>query len=57
MRIDRIHLVADGEQRPDQQPPVGLDPDGNLGRVLGVGSHQDVHLPHPGQPIGDPPGR
>jgi hypothetical protein len=26
LRVDRIHLVASGHQRPDQQPPVGLDP-------------------------------
>jgi hypothetical protein len=42
VRIDRIYLVAGGQQRPDEQPPVGLDPDRHLRRVLGMGSHQRV---------------
>jgi hypothetical protein len=44
MRVDRIHLVASGQQRPDQQPPVGLDPDHHLRWVLGMGSHQGMQL-------------
>jgi hypothetical protein len=33
LRVDRIHLVAGGHQRPDEQPAVGLDPDRHLRRV------------------------
>jgi hypothetical protein len=54
--IDRIDLVAGGQQRPDQQAPVSLDPHHDLRRVLGMGRHQRVQLPHPRQAIRDPPG-
>jgi hypothetical protein len=35
--IDRIDLVAGGQQRPDQQAPVGFDPDRRLSWVLNMG--------------------
>ena len=54
--IDRIHLVAGGQQRPHQQAPVGLNPDRHLCRVLGMGGHQGVQLAHAGQAVADPPG-
>jgi hypothetical protein len=54
LRIDRVHLVAGRQQRSDQQAPVGLNADRDLRRVLGMGSHQDVQLLHPGQPVRDP---
>jgi hypothetical protein len=57
LRVDRVHLVAGRHQRPDQQPPVGLDPDRHLSWVLSMGSHQQVQLADPSQPIGDPPSR
>jgi hypothetical protein len=56
LRVDRIHLVAGRQQRPDQQAPVGLNPHRDLRRILGMSSHQRVQLPNPSQPIGDPPG-
>jgi hypothetical protein len=34
-RVDRVHLVAGGDQGLDPRPPVGLDPDHDLTR-LGV---------------------
>jgi hypothetical protein len=37
--VDRIHLVAGGQQRADQQAPVGLDANRDLRRGLGMGSH------------------
>jgi hypothetical protein len=48
VRVDRIDLVAGRQQRAHQQAPVGLDPDRDLGRVLGMGGHQGVQLPHAG---------
>jgi hypothetical protein len=57
LRVDRVDLVAGGQQGSDQQAPVGLDPDRHLGRVLGVGGDQRVQLPDPGQPVGNPPNR
>jgi hypothetical protein len=56
LRVDRIHLVAGRQQRPDQQPPVGLDPHRHLCWLLGMGGHQRVQLAHARRPIGDPPG-
>jgi hypothetical protein len=56
LRVDRIHLVTSDQQRADQQPPVGLDPDRHLRRFLGMGGHQRVQFPHSGQPIGDSAG-
>jgi len=56
MRVDRIDLVAGGQQRPDQQAPVSLDPHHDLRQVLGMGSHQRMQLSHPRQTIGDPAG-
>ena len=56
LRVDRIHLITSGHQRPDQQPAVGLDPDRHLRRFLGMGGHQRVQFPHSGQPIGDSAG-
>jgi hypothetical protein len=56
LRVDRIDLVAGGHQRPDQQPAVGLDPDHRLLRLVGMGGHQRVQLPCPGQPVRDPSG-
>jgi hypothetical protein len=53
-RVDRDHLVASGDQRPDQQPPVGLDPDHHLGRVAGMAGDELVQPSHPSHPIGDP---
>jgi hypothetical protein len=35
-RVDRVHLVAGSDQRADQQPAVGLDPDHDLVRLLGM---------------------
>jgi hypothetical protein len=52
-----MDLVAGRQQRPNQQPPVSLDPDHHLPWILCMGGHQGVQLPHPGQPIGDPPSR
>jgi hypothetical protein len=43
--IDRIDLVAGGQQRPDQQAPVGLDPHCDLRRIHNMGGHQRVQLP------------
>jgi hypothetical protein len=57
VRVDRVHLVARGQQRAHQQPPVGLDPNHHLGWALSMSSHQRVQLAYAGQPIGDPPGR
>jgi hypothetical protein len=37
LRVDRIGLVAGRQQRPDQQAPVGLDPDRRLSWVLNMG--------------------
>jgi hypothetical protein len=42
VRVDRIDLEAGGQQRPDQQPPVGLNPHGALRRVQNMGGHQGV---------------
>jgi hypothetical protein len=56
MRVDRIHLVARGQQRPDQQAPVSLDPHHDLCRVLDMDGHQRMQLPHPRQTIRDPAG-
>jgi len=39
MRVDRIDLVAGGQQRPDQQAPVGLDPNRDLRWILGMGGY------------------
>jgi hypothetical protein len=52
-RVDRIHLVAGGQQRTHQQPPVGLDADNHLTGILGMPGEQVVQLGHPAQPIGD----
>jgi hypothetical protein len=54
--VDRIDLVAGGQQRTDQQAAVGLDPDRHLSRLLGMGGDQLVQLSYPGQPIVDPVG-
>jgi hypothetical protein len=56
LRVDRIHLVAGDQQRPNQQTPVGLDPHRHLPRLLGMGGDQPVQLPDPGQPIANPVG-
>ena len=50
MRVDRIDLVAGGQQRPHQQAPVGLDPDHHLGRVAGMAGDELVQPGHPGHP-------
>lgn len=52
-RVDPIHLVAGGQQRPNQQPPVGLDPDHDLLGILGIAGKQSVQLGDADQPIGD----
>jgi hypothetical protein len=54
MGVDRIDLVAGGQQRPDQQTPVGLDSDRHLPWVLCMGGHQLMQLAHPNQAIRDP---
>jgi hypothetical protein len=53
-RVDPRDLVAGGQQRPHQQPPVGLDADHDLLGVLGMAGHQRVQLGHAGQPLRDP---
>jgi hypothetical protein len=57
LRVDPVDLVAGGQQRPHQQPPVGLDADHHLPRLLGMGGDQAVQFAYAGQPVGNPPGR
>jgi hypothetical protein len=56
MRVDRIDLVAGGQQATDQQPTVGLDPHRDLPWVLGMGGHHHVQLGHAGEPVRNPAG-
>lgn len=54
-RVHRVHRVARGHQGPDQQAPVELDADHDVGGILGV---RGDHLVQPGYPfdtVGDPP--
>ena len=57
LRVDRIDLVADRQQRPDEQAAISLDPHRHLCWILGMGGHQIMQLPHASQPVGDPPSR
>jgi hypothetical protein len=41
-RVDRIELVAGGDEGGHEQAPVGLDPDHHLGRVIDMGADQVV---------------
>jgi len=52
--LTRHYLIASGDQRPDQQPPVGLDPDHHLRWLLRPGGNQLVQPGHPGHPVSDP---
>jgi len=45
-RVDRIDLVAGGQQRSHQQPPVGLDPNDDLVGLRRVLGQQRVKLTH-----------
>jgi hypothetical protein len=54
-RVDRHHLVARRDQRPNQQPTIQLDAHHHLGRLAGMVSDQRVQLGDPGDPIGHPP--
>ena len=51
-RVDRIHLIAGGGQRPHPQPAVGFDADHRLFRYLGVGRDQLVQPADTGQSLG-----
>ena len=54
-RVDREHLIPRGDQRRDEQPPVSLDPDHHLARIVAVPGGQ---LMEPGDPLhtlGQPP--
>ena len=53
-RVHRHHLIADRHQRPDQQPPVSLDPDHHLGRVAGIAGDELVQSSHAHHPIDNP---
>jgi hypothetical protein len=53
-RINRHHLIASHHQCPDQQPPVGLDPDHHLGRVAGMAGDELVQPSRTHHPIDDP---
>jgi hypothetical protein len=55
-RVDRIHLVAGGDQGTDEQPAVGLGPDHHLGRIIPLAGQQLLHQPQPSQPVGHSPG-
>lgn len=46
-RVDRVHLVPRGDQGAHPQSPVGLDPDQDLPRILGVRADQGVETPDP----------
>ena len=54
-RVDRIHLITGGGQRPHPWAAVGFDADHHLFRVLDVRGDQLVQLPDPSQPLGQPP--
>ena len=56
LRVNRIDLIAGRQQHTNQQAPVGLNPDDDLGWILGMSSHQGMQRPHPGEAIGDTPG-
>src|SRR6185437_12367601 len=51
-RVDRIHLITGGAQRPHPWAAVGFDADHHLFRVLDVRGDQLVQLPDPSQPSG-----
>jgi hypothetical protein len=53
-RVDPIDLVASSGQRADQQPPVGLDPDDDSGRLLSMVSDQLMQPGHALDPIRHP---
>ena len=52
--VDRIDLATGGQQRSDQQAPVGLNADRDLRRVLGMAGQQGVQLTHACQAVKDP---
>jgi len=54
-RVDRIHLIAGGRQRPHPQTAVDLNPDHRLFRFLSVRRDQLVQLADAGQSLGQPP--
>jgi hypothetical protein len=56
LRVNRIDLIAGRQQHPNQQAPVGLNPDDDLGWILGMSSHQGMQRPDSGEAIGDTPG-
>ena len=51
-RVDGVHGVPCGDERTDQEPPVELDADHDLCRILGVCRNHLVQLRHPLDPIG-----
>jgi hypothetical protein len=53
-RVHGDHLKAGRHQRPDQQPPVGLDPDHHLGRVAHMHRDELMQPRHPSHPVSDP---
>ena len=52
-RVDRIHLVAGRKQRLHPRPPLGLDPDHDLNRLIVVADVLADQRVQPGNP-GDP---
>ena len=55
-RVDRPHLVAGRQQRLHPRPPVGLDPDQHLIRLVVVAemiTDQAVQVGDPGHPFGE----
>jgi hypothetical protein len=55
-RVHRQHLIASGNQRPDEHATIGLDPDHNPSRVRIVAANPDqvVDLPDASRTIDDP---
>ena len=47
-RVDRVHLVAGGDEGPHPGAPVGLDPDHDLGRLGVLGQVPADELVQPG---------
>jgi hypothetical protein len=53
-RIDRHHLIASGDQRPDQQPRSVSIPTTTSAGSSAQEADELVQPGHPGHPIGDP---
>lgn len=56
-RVQRHQLIARRHQRPNHQPPIGLDPDQHLRFVLVVphtATHQLMNLGEPRDPVRHP---